>query len=109
MHELGIAMDVLDAATQRAEGARIKRITLEIGALAAVLPDALLFCFDLAAEGTSAEGATLEVRQVPGRAQCRACQGMVELQRPFGVCACGCSDLTWMSGNELRIVRLEVH
>ena len=61
MHELGIAMDVVDVVTERARGARVKRIVLEIGVLTAVLPDALRFCFDLATEGTPVAGASLEI------------------------------------------------
>ena len=41
MHELGIAMEVVDAVAARAAGARVKRVVLEVGALTAVLPDAL--------------------------------------------------------------------
>jgi hydrogenase nickel incorporation protein HypA/HybF len=78
-------------------------VVVAVGKLSAVLPDALRFCFDLCAEGTSLEGATLEIVEVPGRARCRQCSAEVELERPFGRCACGCSDLEWLSGDELAI------
>ena len=32
----------------------------------------------------------------------------VELERPYGRCACGGDDLEWLSGEELRIKELEV-
>ena len=71
MHELGIMMEVLDVVAQKSAGARVRRIRLEVGRLSAVLPDALRFCFDAAAAGTVAEGANLEIIEVPGRARCR--------------------------------------
>ncbi|HEY8212369.1 MAG TPA: hydrogenase maturation nickel metallochaperone HypA [Myxococcaceae bacterium] len=108
MHELGIAQEVVRIASEGCGGARVKRLVLEVGKLSAVLPDALRFCFDLAARETLLEGAALDIVEVPGRARCRKCGGPVELVRPFGECACGCSDLEWLSGEELRIKSLEV-
>jgi len=108
VHELGIAMRVIDLAIESSAGGRVSRIVLEVGKLAVVLPDALRFCFDAAAEGTPAEGAQLDIVEVPGRARCRACGNSVELSRPFGRCSCGGSDLEWLSGDELRIRELEV-
>jgi hydrogenase nickel incorporation protein HypA/HybF len=108
MHELGIAMRVIELAVESSGGARVGRIVLEVGKLATVLPDALRFCFDAAAEGTPAEGARLEIVEVPGVGRCRACGGQVELLQAFGRCACGGSDLDWVSGDELRIKEMEV-
>jgi hydrogenase nickel incorporation protein HypA/HybF len=108
MHELGIAMDVVDVVTERARGARVKRIVLEIGALTAVLPDALLFCFDLATEGTPIAGAALEILQIPAKARCRACSAEFELTRPFGRCICGSTDLDFLTGDEFRVFEMEV-
>ena len=108
MHELGIAQQVVEIAAERSGGERIARIVLEVGRLAAVLPEALRFCFEAASEGTPAAGATLEIIEVPGRARCRQCGGDVELVEPYGQCACGNSDLEWVSGEELRIKELEV-
>jgi len=108
MHELGIAMDVVDAVSARAAGARVRRVVLEVGALTAVLPDALRFCFDLATAGTAAEGARLDIVERPGRARCRACGTELALARPFGRCACGGTDLDWLEGDELKIFEVEV-
>jgi hydrogenase nickel incorporation protein HypA/HybF len=108
MHELGLAMEVVDSVTQRTGGARVKRVVLEVGALTAVLPDSLRFCFDLTTEGTPIEGATLDIRKTPGRARCRACERELLLERPFGRCECGGTELDWLAGDELRIVEVEV-
>jgi hydrogenase nickel incorporation protein HypA/HybF len=108
MHELGIVADVIETVCAASDGARVTRIVLEIGRLTAVLPDAVRFCFELASEGTLAEGAELEIVEVPGRARCRGCDGELQLDRPFGRCACGGSDLEWLAGEELTIKQMEV-
>jgi hydrogenase nickel incorporation protein HypA/HybF len=108
MHELGITQEIVAIVTERSGGAKVTRVVLEIGKLSAVLPDAVRFCFDLCTEGTAAEGAALEIIETPGRARCRACGGEVVLDRPFGRCACGGSDLEWLAGAELRIKEMEV-
>jgi Zn finger protein HypA/HybF involved in hydrogenase expression len=64
--EFGIAHQVIEVCAAASGGARITRVVLEIGKLSAVLPDAVRFCFDAATEGTVAEGAELEIIEVPG-------------------------------------------
>jgi hydrogenase nickel incorporation protein HypA/HybF len=108
MHELAITQEIVAMIEQRLAGARVARVVLEIGKLSAVLPDAVRFCFDACAEGTCVEGATLEIIETTGLARCRACDANVRLDRPFGRCACGESDLEWLSGDELKIKQVEV-
>ena len=95
-------------ASEHTSGARITRIVLEVGVLTAILPDAIRFCFDLCAEGTEAEGATLEIVETPGRARCRDCGGDVTLEQPFGLCDCGGFDLEWLAGAELKIREITI-
>ncbi len=108
MHELGITQEIIEIVSRRAEDSKVNRVVLEIGKLSAVLPDAIRFCFEICAEGTVVEGAELEIIEVPGLARCRACGGDVVLERPFGRCDCGATDLEWRSGDELRILEMEV-
>jgi hydrogenase nickel incorporation protein HypA/HybF len=108
MHELAVTQEIVEIASERAQGARVKRIVVEIGKLSAVLPDAVRFCFEVVAEGSPVEGAELEILETPGSARCRACAGLVALDRPFGRCSCGSTDLKWLSGEELRVKTLEL-
>jgi hydrogenase nickel incorporation protein HypA/HybF len=108
MHELGITQEIVEIAAEHSQGAKVTRVVVEIGKLSMVLPDAVRFCFDLCAQGTVVEGARLEIIETPGQARCRSCGGGVALERPFGRCACGSSDLEWLSGDELRIKEMEV-
>jgi hydrogenase nickel incorporation protein HypA/HybF len=107
MHELGITQDILEIVAERAGGARVSQIVIEVGKLSAVLPDAIRFCFDLCSEGTVAHGSDLEILEPSGRARCRSCATEFALDRPFGRCECGGTDLEWLGGEELKIKALE--
>jgi hydrogenase nickel incorporation protein HypA/HybF len=73
-----------------------------------VSPDAVRFCFELCSQGTVAQGAELQIIQAPGLARCRECGSDVNLERPFGRCECGCTDLEWRAGEELMVKEIEV-
>jgi hydrogenase nickel incorporation protein HypA/HybF len=107
MHELGITRSVIAICTEHANGARIKRVTLEIGKLSAILPDAVRFCFDICAKGTIVEGAELEIIEIPGLAICCTCRQEVHLTQPFGRCDCGGTDLEQIKGHELKVKEME--
>jgi hydrogenase nickel incorporation protein HypA/HybF len=108
MHELGIAQEIIAIVVEHAGAARVTRVVLEIGRHALILPDSIRFCFDLCSEGTVAQGAQLEIREVPARALCRACGEEVILEQPFGLCACGGGDLQWLTGDEIKIKEMEI-
>lgn len=59
MHELGITRSVVAICAEDFGGAAVKRVTLEIGKLSAIVP--VQFCFDVCAKGTVVEGASLEI------------------------------------------------
>ena len=108
MHEIGLAQEIVDMVTRRAGGSRVQRVVIEVGKLSAVLPDALRFAFDLCCEDTPLAGARLEIIEVPGRAACCRCATVVLLNRAYGQCPCGCTNLTWISGDELKVKAMEV-
>jgi len=107
MHELSVASSIVEACAERAGAARVLRVTIEVGELAAVSPDALRFCFDACAQGTAVAGAELDIVEIPGRATCEACGDTVALSIPYSVCACG-GYLRIIRGRELRMRVMEV-
>lgn len=69
MHELSIAVNIVEIATeqlQRHGGERVRAIHLRIGPLAGVARDALQFSFALAGEGTPVEGSQLFFEESEG-------------------------------------------
>lgn len=109
MHELGITQNIVAIVTEHARGAPVKRVTLEIGKLSAIMPDAIQFCFDICCQGTILEGAVLEIIEIPGQGICRHCGEEVILSQPFGRCDhCGSVDVAIIKGKELQIKEMEV-
>ncbi len=108
MHELGITQNIVAIVAERAKGAKVQRVSLEIGKLSAIMPDAVRFCFDVCCQGTVLEGARLEIKEISGLAQCRQCGAEVPLERPFGICSCGSTALNLICGEELKIKEMEI-
>jgi hydrogenase nickel incorporation protein HypA/HybF len=108
MHELAVMESVVAAVAERVGAGRVKVVRLEVGRLSAVVPEALRFCFDICAQGTVLEGASLEMALIPGRGQCRTCGATRVIGSYADVCPCGASDLTVLSGEELRVKNVEV-
>lgn len=109
MHELGITQNIVAIVTEQAKGASVKRVTLEIGKLSAIMPEAIAFCFDICCQQTVLEGAKLEIIEIPGLAKCRDCGTEVPLEQPFGICpACNSVKLDIVQGQELKIKEMEI-
>lgn len=102
MHELGLCEGILDAVERRAAGRRVTGVRVRIGALHRVVGPALDEAFSLAAAGTVAEGAAVDLVVVPVRLACRECGGQAESRDPLGTCpTCGGTDLEIEGGDEL--------
>ncbi|MEV0030143.1 hydrogenase maturation nickel metallochaperone HypA [Nocardia sp. NPDC050793] len=108
MHEMAITQSVVDTVCEHAAGRRVHSVTVEVGALCAIVPEAMRFCFELATEGTDAEGAALVIQTVPGTAVCRSCGADFALADLILLCPCGSADVEIRSGRELRIRTMEV-
>jgi len=108
MHELAITESVVAGVSERVGDSKVTRVVLEIGKLSAIVPDAIRFCFDICAEGTALEGASLEIIEIQGRAECRDCGTDILLHDVIALCPCGSANLDFVSGQELRIREVEV-
>lgn len=105
---MGITQSIVAIVAEQAAGRKVLRVTLEIGKLAAIMPDAIRFCFDIVAKGSALDGAALDIIEVPGRARCLDCGGDVALTELFGRCDCGSRRLEKLAGEELNIKSMEV-
>lgn len=112
MHEMSLAEGVLqlleDAA--RSQGfARVKTVWLELGQLSSVEPEAMRFCFDAVTRGSLADGAQLEIIDVPGAGWCMKCAQSVALPARYEACPlCGSYQVQPTSGTDMRVKELEV-
>ena len=112
MHELSIAMSIVELAEEEAEhrSVQIDAVHLKLGALSGVVKEALLSCYEMACENTPLQGSRLLVEDVPVVIFCHSCRA----QRPLSsvqlfccpVCGTPCSEI--VQGKELEVVALEV-
>jgi len=107
MHELALIESVVEQVSMRVGDRRVARVRLRVGTLAAVLPDAMRFCFDVVTKETLLEGAALEIETVRARARCRTCDAEIELLDGIPLCPCGSVDLAILAGAELLIQDVE--
>jgi hydrogenase nickel incorporation protein HypA/HybF len=107
MHELGITRNIVAIVQEHAQGSPVKRVSLEIGKLSAVMPDAIRFCFDVCAKDTELAGADLEIIETPGFFRCRDCLTENEFDNYFSKCSCGSYNLACVAGEELKIKEME--
>jgi hydrogenase nickel incorporation protein HypA/HybF len=108
MHELSITLSIVEAAVATAAGRRVRRVSVEIGALSGVMADAIMFCFELAALGTTVEGAELEIRRVDGRVRCWDCETEFAVASIATPCSCGSFRLAVLAGEELNLSSIEL-
>jgi len=112
MHEMSLAMHIVDLAASRAreEGAgRVSAIELEVGAMAGVMVEALEFCFEAAARNTVVEGAVLVSRLVEGLGTCLDCAASHPMRGVHETCpSCGGSLIHAEGGLELRLSSITI-
>jgi len=112
MHELSIALSVLDIVTSTAAGAglsRVGRVRLRIGKASGVLPEALRFAFECSRAGTPAAEAELEIEEVPVGGRCDTCDSDFTSPEPYVLACplCGGGSFRVTSGDELSVLDLE--
>ncbi|WP_292531378.1 hydrogenase maturation nickel metallochaperone HypA [Methylocystis sp.] len=108
MHELSIVCSIVDLASQAAEGGVVRRVTIEIGKLSGVAPDAIAFCFPEVARGTPVEGAALDIREVDAEARCDVCGAEFPTPDLLSECPCGSRQFKRLRGEELNIKSIEI-
>ena len=113
MHELSIALSIVDSATEEVErrpGTIVSAVHLRVGALSGVVKEALLFSWDVACEDSSLEGARLIIEDVPVTIFCARCQVENEIRsiQALSCSTCGQLSSEVVRGKELEVVALEL-
>jgi hydrogenase nickel incorporation protein HypA/HybF len=111
VHELSIAMGILEVAEEEAarRRARVVAVHLKLGLLSGVVPGALRSAFELARESTPLAGAELVIEEVPVAAYCPACAAERVVAFPHLSCpVCGAPTPDVVRGRELEVTALEV-
>lgn len=113
MHELSIAMSIVDLATEEVGNhghTHVVAVHLRVGLLSGVVKEALLSCYEIACASTRLEGSRLLIEEVPVTVFCPECKATRQIFSIQSLCCleCGtpCSEV--VQGRELELVALEL-
>ena len=113
MHELSIALNLVEIAETAARDAgatRVETVHLKLGVFSGVVKEALLFAYDTATRDTLLAGSRLQIEDVPLVIYCPACDQERELpsiqwlQCPH----CGTPANEIRRGTELELTSMEI-
>jgi len=111
MHDAAIVCGLMKILGRQAKAhgiSRIRRVTVKVGKLKAVEPQALAACFEIFAEGTPAEGAELAIDHVPAHGKCRDCGRDFDLEGFRLLCpGCGGNRVDIAGGEDLYVESFE--
>ena len=112
MHELSIAMSILDMAEEEAgrRTAEVDVIHVKLGALSGVMKEALLSAYELARTETTLGSAELVIEEVPVLIYCPRCQAprSVPSVQQLSCSECETPAAEILQGRELQVVALEL-
>jgi hydrogenase nickel incorporation protein HypA/HybF len=114
MHEASIAISLLETVSDlcQQEGYNsIESVRLKVGRAAGILPDALLFAFDVAKAGTIASQAELIIEYILLGGFCCDCGSQFESEERYiySCPACKSSAIKITGGDEMQIIDMEVN
>jgi hydrogenase nickel incorporation protein HypA/HybF len=109
MHELSIATAVLNTALKHADGRPVDTVAMRVGRLRQVVPESLLFYWEIVARDTVCEGAQLELSEIEARLHCTDCgRDWEPLMAAFRCPNCASAQVAVVAGEELEIDYLEL-
>jgi hydrogenase nickel incorporation protein HypA/HybF len=112
MHELSIAMSIVEMAEEEAQrhGGHVSAVHLKLGALSGVVKEALLSSYEMACFDTPLTGSRLIVEEIPIVVFCDRCQAQRGILSPQWFCCpeCGTPTSQVIRGKEIEVVALEM-
>jgi hydrogenase nickel incorporation protein HypA/HybF len=113
MHELSIALSILDVVEEEVDrrgDVRVEAIHLKLGPLSGVVKEALLSAFELASEETDFARCTLVIEDVQISIHCPHCNAErpVRSMQSFCCIDCGTPASEVVHGRELQVCALEL-
>jgi len=110
---MSIAVNILEIATAQARSANAKTINsidIDVGELAGIEMESLMFCFETARKSyPETTTSQMNVRRIAGLAHCQQCNKDVPADFFVATCAdCGQSGLELVAGRELKVSSINV-
>jgi len=112
MHELSLlenVREILEHHALKQNFSKVTQVTLEIGKLSCIEPDALRFGFDVVMKDSLADGAELIISELNGLGVCRQCGRQSVMDSLYEPCnGCGSPKVDVVQGMEMKIKDLLV-
>lgn len=109
MHELSLCDAIIGKALQHADGRPVTQVTVRVGYLRQVVPDALQFGWQMLTESRGMGDAELVIEQVPAVVVCTVCGAETNLTMPILMCGtCDSFEVKLLSGEELLVVSMDL-
>ncbi len=112
MHELSIAISIVDIATRQAETASalsVSRVELDIGTMSGIEYESLKFALSVAVKDSILEGTEFRINRIEPLCECLTCTHLFIPNGLFGQCPeCGEKNTSLIRGKELQIKSLLV-
>jgi hydrogenase nickel incorporation protein HypA/HybF len=111
LHETAIAENIIDIVTSEMSKhglTKVQSIKLRIGEMSHVMPDALIFGFDVMSKGTPLEDAKLIIESLATKGLCKKCETEFIIKDMLDVCPkCENPYFEIISGKELEITEFD--
>lgn len=103
-------MEIVEQQAALHNAQKVVKVSLEFGALTAVMPEAIQFAFEVLSRDTVAEGAALDITIIPIAIWCVECGQRLVLETYRPTCpVCDSASVQIIEGrDEMRIVSLEI-
>jgi len=112
MHELSIAMSIVDMACEEASrrSVRVSAVHLRLGELSGIVKEALLSSYEMACLDTPLQGSQLLIEAVPVVVYCPKCKERRSLSSVQWLSCneCGTPTGEVLQGKEMEVVALEI-
>jgi hydrogenase nickel incorporation protein HypA/HybF len=122
LHEFSAACSIVDTAVEAAKSNNATKVTvvnIEVGEFTFLIPEQLVFNFEIASKNTILEGAELRIKNIKGQLLCGDCgfegDSIVDADIPPQLAAfapmkcpkCGSSSTTITGGKDFIITNIE--
>ena len=96
MHEAIVAQNIIDTVLAQApKKGKVVRVVISCGQINALNDEAIKFAFEIAAAGTSCQGAKIKIKHIPLKAICTNCHKKFNFDLYNPKCSkCGKSDFS---------------
>ena len=112
MHELSIAMNILEIVQEecrKAGSEKVVELILEVGDLSGVDVEALTTCLQIASRETLLDGASMVINRHPGKGYCGKCGEEFVMEDILSLCPfCFQPAVELREGQEMRIEEISV-